>query len=173
MRQLGLRSLSSLGHILLCLSLQNNVTCLFWALFPLDPALTEWQFQNTLYFKNNSLQYMQAGEAASSLFTTSSQLPDWESPSLKPMKVSSSVTRVPVRLQCVKPSRRRGQWDMGVIRAGLQLSLCAWEKPNSTFASAQNSSVPWAALSLLLDAQSPWARGSFWNDKDDSMWQIM
>lgn len=33
------------------------------------------------------------------------------------MKVSSSVTRVPVRLQCVKPSRRRGQWDMDVIRA--------------------------------------------------------
>lgn len=127
------------------------------------PAFSELsflrQFQNSLYFINDSLQYVQAGVAAPSLFPASALqvpawLPDWESPSLKPMKVSSSVTRVPVRLQCVKPSRRRGQWDMCVIRAAVQLSLCAQEGSNSTFASAQKSSMPWAAQSLLLGNQS-------------------
>jgi len=57
------------------------------------------------------------------------------------MKVSSSVARVPVKLQCVKPSRKIEQWNTYVITAGLQLSLCIWEESNSTIALTQRTDL--------------------------------
>lgn len=58
------------------------------------------------------------------------------------MKVSSSVTRLPVKLQCVKPSRTTGQRNTYDIPAGLQLRLRAWEEPNITIAPTQQIDAP-------------------------------
>lgn len=80
--------------------------------------------------------------AHSLIFAFAIQVPDWERPSLNPMKVSSSVTRLPVKLQCVKPSRTTGQRNTYDIPAGLQLRLRAWEEPNITIAPTQQIDAP-------------------------------